>query len=128
MNPYAPRHNRRAKTPGLGGPLLYLPVGGTSLCLLGIIGLQTGPMKRDVAKTSRVNLHALTTVKKRLLSSEYAPFQRAVKGEDADPYPATKQQARKVRQQRIRVTNSRSSFGTTDLPWSNRSSRSRRGG
>lgn len=57
-------------------------------------------MNREVAKTIRVKLHSLTNVKERLLSREYAAFQRAVQGEDADLYSATKQQARKVRRQK----------------------------
>jgi putative transposase len=57
-------------------------------------------MKREVAKTIRVKLHSLTTIKEKLLSREYAAFQRAVDGENADLYSATKQQARKVRRQK----------------------------
>ncbi len=57
-------------------------------------------MKHEVAKTIRVKLHSLTNVKEGLLSREYEAFQRAVGGEDAHLYSATKQQARKVRRQK----------------------------
>ena len=57
-------------------------------------------MKRGVTTAIRVKLHVLTNIKDWLLSREYAAFQQAVKGEDADLYSATNQQSQKVRRQK----------------------------
>jgi putative transposase len=54
-------------------------------------------MHRDVTTTVQVKLHSLTERKARLVEREYAAFQDAVHGDDADLYSATKQQAGKVR-------------------------------
>ena len=54
-------------------------------------------MHRDVTTTVRLKLHSLTERKARLIEREYAAFQDAVHGDDANLYSATKQQAGKVR-------------------------------
>jgi putative transposase len=54
-------------------------------------------MQCDVTTTVRVKLHSLTKRKARLVEREYAAFQDAVAGDDANLYSATSQQAGKVR-------------------------------
>lgn len=50
----------------------------------------------EVQKTVKTKLHSLTNRKSELLSREYSNFQKAIKGEEANLYSATKQQVQRV--------------------------------